>query len=336
MTDQPDLIADPTWLPHRYDATSDRIQFVKIDAATRATLTFLADYQPAAEDPVRWIAAEQLRTSPITEQRWNFIFHSAFARSTLLVKAFEQPHLSVGLSEPAILNDLAAAFGSGAARATLFPVVDLLARPHGSASLVVIKPSNAVNGLIGTLLSAPRQSRAILLSVGLDGFLASIAKKGLMGRRWARRLHLHIGSYAPLDLQLSQAEMHELTDLQVAGLAWLLHQRHFAALLDQFAPQQLVTLASETIAAEPARTIVAVAGHFGSAFDLERAEAVASGPSFARHAKLGTEYKSTIAREEAAALSPIIVEEIGMTSVWVEHIAAQARLKLPVSRPLIA
>ena len=304
MTDLPDLIADPSWLPHRYDAASDRIQFVRMDAATRAKLTFLADHQPASESDARWIAGEQIRAAPVAPQRWNFIFHSAFARSTLLARAFEQPGLSVGYSEPAILNDLSAALASPAARATLVPVVDLLARPHGAAS-VVIKPSNVANGLIATLLTERPQSRAILLSTDLEGFLASIAKKGLMGRRWARRLHLHIGGYAPLDLGLSPAEMHELTDLQVAGLAWLMHQRHFAALLDRFPAEQLATLASEAIGAEPARTIAAVAGHFGIDFDLKRAEAVAAGPLFARHAKLGTDYTSTVAREEAAAISPI-------------------------------
>jgi len=309
---------------------------VKFDAATREKLTFLADYQPATESDGRWIAAEQLRAVPIAAQRWNFIFHSAFARSTLLVKAFDQPDVSVGLSEPGILNDLAAAFRSPAARAALLPIVDLLARPHCAGGSVVIKPSNAANALIGTLLSARPLSRAILLSGTLSGFLASVAKKGLMGRRWARRLHLLIGSYAPLDLGLSPAEMHELTDLQVAGLAWLLHQRHFSALLDQFPPQQLATLASDTIEAEPARTMVAVAGHFEIPFDLERAEAVASGPSFVRHAKLGTDYKSTVATEEAAVLSPVISEEIAMTSVWIGHIADQAGLRLPVSRPLIS
>jgi len=336
MTDQPDLIADPSWLPHRYDAASDRIQFVRMDAAMREQLTFLADYQPAADRDARWVAAEQLRTATIAGQQWNFLFHSAFARSTLLVKAFDQPGLSVGLSEPGILNDLAAAFRSPAARAALVPVVDLLARPHWPGGSVVIKPSNAANALIGTLLSARPLSRAILLSGTLSGFLASVAKKGLMGRRWARRLHLLIGSYAPLDLGLSPAGMHELTDLQVAGLAWLLHQRHFSALLDQFPPQQLATLESGTIEAEPARTMVAVAGHFDIPFDPERAEAIASGPLFARHAKLGTDYKSTVASEEAAVLSPVISEEIAMTSVWIGHIADQAGLRLPVSRPLIS
>jgi hypothetical protein len=128
--------------------------------------------------------------------------------------------------------------------------------------------------------------------------------------------------------------MHELTDLQVAGLAWLMHQLHFAALIDRFPPQQLATLASDTIASEPARTIAAVANHFGIAFDMERAEVVAAGALFARHAKLGTDYSSTVAQENAAALSPVILEDIEMTRVWIGHIADQARLELPVSRPL--
>ena len=336
MTDQPDLpnlIADVSWLPHRYDSAGSRIQFVRMEATKRGALTFLADYQPAEGDSC-WFAAEQVLTTPIAPQPWNFIFHAAFARSTLLVKAFELPRLSVGLSEPAILNDLAAGLGSPLARALLLPIVDLLARPHGSGVQVVIKPSNAANVIIGTLLSARPQSRAVLLSVGLKGFLGSVAKKGLMGRRWARRLHLHVSKYAPLDLGLTPAEAHELTDLQIAGLAWLLHQRHFAALLEQFPARQLATLTSESIGAEPAAAIHAVARHFGIAFDLKQAEAVASGPLFDRHAKLGTDYRSTVAREDAAALSPVIMDEIEKTSTWIEHIAAHARLNLPVSRPL--
>ena len=43
-----------------------------------------------------------------------YIFHSAFAASTLLARALDVPGVAMGLKEPAILNELAEAMRSNA------------------------------------------------------------------------------------------------------------------------------------------------------------------------------------------------------------------------------
>src|SRR5512146_1534880 len=101
-----DVARDPAWLPHRYDAASDRIQFVACDRALHRASTFLTDeYLPGAKAPtVVGRAAAVAGAAPAGPL--HFILHSAFCCSTLLVRALDREGVAMGMSEPQILNDI--------------------------------------------------------------------------------------------------------------------------------------------------------------------------------------------------------------------------------------
>ena len=336
MTNAAEITQDPVWLPLRYDAGGDRVLFVRLDRDSRRDHTFLADYRPGENDVKQWVAGADIRAAKIEAAPIHFIFHSAFCRSTLLVKAFEIPGRSAGFSEPGILNDLAAACAQGGGQKMIGPIVDLLARPWGPGETVIVKPSNVANQLLPLILAERPAIRAVILSSRLPKFLDSIARKGLEGRIWSRRLYLHNNDYISLDLGLDSRQMYELSDLQVAALAWLLHRRHFAMALASPAGERMRTLDADTFNSARDETIAATAGFFDIALSDEQVHAIAAGPVFERHSKYGTDFAETVATEAAAAVSTVTEAEIGYVAQWIDQIVAGFRLSMPESNSLLS
>ncbi|MAG40300.1 MAG: hypothetical protein CL951_00025 [Erythrobacteraceae bacterium] len=326
------IAQDPEWIVHRFDASSNRFQFVHAPLSTIQAQTFLADLKPLSVDHSIWVDAAELGRHEFPTVPVHFIFHTAFCRSTLLVSALNIPSASFGLSEPGVLNDLARA---GICTPELIkPVLKLLARPLAGAKTIVIKPSNVANNLISPLLQANENSRGILLSGSLSEFLHSVNKKGLGGRTWVRRLYRYVGRYAPLDLGLQGDAEIELTDLQVAALAWFLQQRHFAILLRSPVRDRLATVDSTDLLDDREQTLSSVSRFFDLHVDKERISEVANGIVFRNHAKLGGNYREVLARQSESARSSIIDEEIEIIGRWVEAIVNQTGLSLPVRKPL--
>lgn len=324
------LVSNPEWLPSHWQADRRAIQFAYLPRQARSALTFLADeYLDQAQPPFATADLSQLREAAIANPApAHFIFHSAFAASTLLARALDVPGLASTLQEPQILNDLAEA-----ARRRALPgelpgmVLSLLARPLGPGERVIVKPSNAANLIAPAMMDASPGSRAIFLSAALPRFLRSLADKGLWGRRWGRRLYAMLTADTGVDFGLRSGELFELTDMQVAALAWLMHQTQKLALLQRFG-DRLRILDSETFLTARAETLAAVAAHFGLALDDEQARQIADGPAFRTHSKeLGREVdpEQPLAAREAI---PIIEEEIEMVATWARAMAEHAGLSL--------
>jgi len=328
-----EVLASSEWLPHYYDAQGQRVQFVRLERDKIRELTFLADYQPSGGQDSCWLTAEEINNESVRPGTLHFVFHTAFARSTLLTRALDMPGFSIGLSEPKILNELA--IGGPKARELLKPILRLLARPFADGEAVVVKPSNTANGLIEEMLSYNEQSRALLLTGTLESFLRSVNKKGMMGRRWVRRLFTHIMQFAPLDFGMSQSEQFEATDLQYAGLTWLLQQRQFAMLLSSNAGARMRSLDSDHFNSEREQSLSKLSTFFEIDAPPEQIRAIVEGPVFNTHAKLGGDYKSRIEIEEQGAESSVVEEEIALVAQWVRQVAQMAGIDWPLARPLL-
>lgn len=325
-------MCDPEWIVHRFDVRSGRFQFIRISVEEIRAATFMADLKPATSTDSIWVDALELNSQSFQRVPIHFIFHTAFCRSTLLVSALDIPGISFGLSEPAVLNDLAHA-GPRAA-GLIRPVLDLLARPLGGAKTIVVKPSNFANSLMPAIMGAQPDAKALLLSGSLAGFLQSVHKKGLAGRGWIRRLYRHVQSYAGLDLGLRGDAEFELTDLQVAALAWFLQQRHFAMMLDTSVSDRMATLHSHELAETREDSLRATASFFDLRADRKRINAIVNGPRFQLHAKLGGDYAHIIEMQAASARSEVVDTEIEIIEKWIDAIVVQTGLQLPVSKPV--
>ena len=333
MPDAAALFADPDWMPHAYDGAADRVLFLRIPPETRKQLTFLADHRPPGEADAAWIAGDVVRAEVPSGPAPSYIFHSAFCRSTLLVKALDAFEHASGLSEPMIFNSLQSTAPTDKARGLFAPILALLGRRSGPQDVVIAKPSNFANGLVPILLQADGGSRAICIYGTCEEFLRSVAKKGLEGRIWARRQLAHNRRILPLDLGMDENAYYELSDLQAAALMWLHHVRQFDGLAQTY-PDRVRTLQSAHFNAEKARTLDAAARFFGIGAGDTQAQDIADGPLFQRHAKQGGDYEKVVEAQAADAQSAVVDDEIGKITQWIGLIAERLQIAIPLRAPL--
>jgi hypothetical protein len=324
---------DPDWLPHSYTAEGDGLTFVRVPRDRRDALMFLSEEHfrgefPKASLPVAEVERE---TADAPAAPLHFIFHTAFCASTLLVRAFDIPGLAMGLKEPDVLINLANRFvrsDDGDNRRRLDLALRLLARPYTMGESVIVKPTNFANRLLLPALEARPASRAVLLYSDLPTLLRSLAKRGMWGRIWARKLYRAMSAWTDLGTGFDAGEIFELTDLQVAGLAWLMQVSHFDHAKRQLGNRVMI-LDSTDFLASPAMHLQAVARHFGLALDEAGARTIADGDVFSRHSKFSQRDYSVEAREaEHDAAIAAHGEEIEMVVKWVEAVAAHCAVPM--------
>lgn len=323
--------SDPEWLPHRIDASARTVEFIRVARDSLSARGFLADrkVEPADRALVTW--DDVVRMEP-ARGKLTFIFHTAFCRSTLLVRALDSPGTVAGLNEPGILASIVSA--GEAARPLIKSLLGLLARPHRPGEAVFVKPTNHANRLIPELLNARPDAPAILMTNALPPFLRSVARRGMLGRRWGRQLFLEMQSYAGMDFGMDARESFAMSDMQAAGLAWFLAQRWFALHLDGriqgIGRERLAVLDGDRFDAERERTIAAT-------FDFARVDAapglsteLSRGTVFDQHSKAGGAYHDRQAGQGDARLE----EEIDQVRQWVGAISDQSGLPLPLEQTL--
>ncbi|NNC59753.1 MAG: hypothetical protein HKO05_07160 [Erythrobacter sp.] len=330
MTDARTIAADPSWLPHRIDTATRQVEFFKIARDTLADTGFLADRDPPPQERA-FVGWDEVAAMKPGSGNLHFIFHTAFCRSTLLVRAVDRPGTVAVLNEPFIIASMVNA--GDAAKHLVAPLLALLARPWSKGESVIVKPTNHANMIIPTVMQQYPQARAVLMTNDLPVFLRSVARKGLMGRSWARKLFIELQSYAAMDFGLEPLDSFALTDMQAAALAWFLNQRYFSAHLDNrvkgVAADRFRLLDGDRFDAERAHTIDAMFAFFDISVDDGVADKLANGPVFDSHSKLGGAFAGDRATED-----PALAEEIDQVGQWAGIIARQAGVDLPLKHSL--
>ncbi len=331
------IIADPEWLPHRYDAEGNTVHFRHVPRARHGEGAFLTDEYlgPGTVVPVSLDTA--MASAP--PGALHFIFHSAFCASTLLARAFDFPGVAMGLSEPVILNDIVGMRRRGGPPGDIARTLDgamrLLARPFGDGEPVVVKPSNVLNGLADALLTIRPQARVVLLHAPLPVFLASVARKGMWCRLWARELLEGLLTDRVVDLGMTPQDHFRQTDLQVAAVGWLAQHALFERLADKFGSERIRTLDSETLLARPTDAMRALAAHYGIAATADQIGAMATGPAFTRHSKSGEAFSPDARRDEQRAAHTAHADEIEKVAQWGAIIAEQFGIAMTLPHPLL-
>ena len=327
------VACDPQWLPHTYDASGTELTSVFVRRDQLNDVTFLSDdhYQgnfPKIAHSTDDIAvhASDAQQAPI-----HFIFHTSFCGSTLLAKALDIPGRTVGLREPDVLINLAnriARSDDDANRQRLRLVLRLLARPFGPGETVIVKPSNFANRLILPSLEALPDARAVLLHSDLPTLLRSLVKKGIWGRIFGRKLLRSAGAWTSINFGFDAGQTFELTDLQIAGLSWLMQIHHFGEVARRMGDRVLIVDSADFMA-DPAATIGRAAALFGIELDQTAAAAIAKGPVFSRHSKFSQRDYSVDAREaEHDAVVAAHGEGIAIVVRWVEAVAVHCGIPL--------
>jgi hypothetical protein len=270
----------------------------------------------------------------------HFIFHTAFCCSTLLLRACAQVRGTIGLNEPKILNDLASrilAEGAFATRARLDLVLSLLGRNPVSGGSVIVKPTNFANPLIDPILRLRPEARAVLLYSDLRTMLYSVARRGALGRAWGRQMYDAYARFSSLDFGFSAAETFHQTDLQIAGLGWLMEVSHLMEIASGHGERRAILIQADDLLADPRMHLAKVYRVFGLEHQPDTIEGVLNGPIFSTHSKdTRVRYDRQIRERERSSILATHADEIRMVSEWIETIARHIGLRLEALDPAFA
>ncbi|MEQ6332734.1 hypothetical protein [Sphingobium sp. MK2] len=332
-----DIITDPEWLTHRYDANRNSFHMVRVARERHRQIPFLTDEYLGADLQPREVNRTDVKDHAAAPAPLHFIFHSAFCCSTLLVAAFDIPGVAMGLKEPMLFNDISGWHHRGATGAQVARLLDeamtLLARPFGPGEAVIIKPSNIANPLIPAIMALRPDARALLIHAPLPDFLASITRKGMWGRLWVRDLLQKLLQNGVVNLGIAPDDYLGLTDIQVAAVGWLAQHMLFQRLTQQFG-ERMATVDSETFLASPEVGLFHLAQHFGLQVDKAMASAIVAGPVFARDSKTGASFSNGQRADAARHGMSLHADEIDKVLTWADRIADNIGLSYRLPRSL--
>lgn len=332
------IARDAEWLAHRYDPTRDAVHFRRVSRAQHAAATFLTDDHlgEGSVTPIR--RADALAARPATAPV-HIVAHSAFCLSTLVARAFDRAGWAMGIKEPVILNDLIGWQRRGGrpdqVRAVLDGALTLLARPFSPGEAVVVKPSNTCNALVGPMMELRPDTRALLLEAPLPDFLNSIARKGLDGRLFVRKLLLGLLDDGLVELGFDPRDLMGQTDLQVAATGWLAQHALFTRLAERFGTR-IATLDSAALTDDQGRAMSAIAHHFALPLDDAGLAAILAGPAFTRHSKTGASFGAAARAAEQRDAADVHAEEINKVTIWADAVAKAAGITMQLPRNVLA
>jgi hypothetical protein len=326
---------DGAWLAHRYDPSADAFHLRPVSRSAHNAAAFLTDEYLGVEPSPLVLSRHEAKARRADNASLHFILHSAFCASTMFANGFDLPGLSMGLKEPVLLNDVVGFRRRGAPPVAvaerLGDALDMLARPFGDDSAVVVKPSNIFNALAPASLAMRPTSKAILVYAPLAVFLLSVARKGLWCRLWCRELLEGQITDGIVDLGFEPGDFFRQTDLQVAAVGWLAQQKLFHHITRKFGPERIATLDSERLTANPGKALFAAASHFGLG---NHAAANDAHPAFGTHSKLGGSFRIEDRHAEYALAQTAHGDEIEKVLIWAEAVAQSANIPLTLEHPL--
>lgn len=333
------LVRDSQWHAHRYDAAMDAFQFRHVSREQHRRATFLTDEYLGDAARIVPVPRSQALAAGSARAPIHFVFHSAFCASTMLVRALDVPGLAMGLSEPMLCNDLMGWRWRGADRRQAAAVLDaslaLLQRPFGEGEAVVVKPSNIFSPLIAATMALRPESRALLLYAPLPVFLASVARKGLWCRLWARELLEGQLREAMVDMGFSPADFFRQSDLQVAAVGWLVQHRLFGQIAHQLGPRRIATLDSETLTGSKPETLLALARHFGLALTADLQDLMLASPALTSHSKFGQAFAAEDRAAEQDFARRAHGDEIDKVHHWALEVARVNAIAMDLPHPLV-
>lgn len=330
--DAAQIVQDASWLPHTFNATGDQLSFLRVPAERRRSEPFLsAERLGGCRQHALSASAVRQAMDGQSSVPIHFVFHTAFCGSTLLAEALEAGGAAAALKEPAILLNLHHRF-SRCANASehdrLDLILKLLSRPFHGSKTVVVKPSCFVNPLIPFIMRDAPDAKAVLLHSDLRTFLFAVAKRGIAGRSWARQAFASSLNNIPTELGFASEDLLSQTDLQVAGLAWLMRRAFFDRVSAEFGAARMLQVQSEGLYQEPADTLENV-GWFLQLPDPQTIYPIAATTDvFRTHSKDGRAFGPDDRVKELESLRATHGDEVEPVARWVESLARERGIKL--------
>ncbi len=271
------LFRSPGLYPKTLDLREGHVRFVLLEESDYGSSSFLDDRLVTGSRTEVVIDLEDL-FARCEAKGWpsrpaHFLFHVGHCGSTLLSKLLGGLDGCFSLREPPALLSLASC-----ARYLGYPGFDmsadqwgrllrllrsLLTRTYRKADTALIKPTSHANNIMRALLQWSETSRAILLFVDLEPYLASVLRPHLRGETRSfigDRLHDFIRMTGRRGYSGEN-----LSDAQQAALIWLVQMREFHDLLaDDRLRHRVRAVNFDDYLTTPARTLGSLAAFLGS------------------------------------------------------------------------
>jgi hypothetical protein len=201
----------------------------------------------------------------------------------------------------------------------------MLGRTWRESDTALVKATSDAVSLAPALLNVTGEERAVLLYVDLETFLATMLRP-----HTRRELKLFARDFRVADFRRlvpdAPADAEAYPDGRLAALAWLLHVRLMAAVLDDpVLGTRALALAFDDYLAEPARWLGEMAAFFGCPQPAAAMATLASGEAAAAYAKgPGQRYDAARRARELAAARSAHGAEIDDALAWAGSVAVAA------------
>lgn len=313
-----EAIDDPSWLLQEIDILGNRAGFLRMPEASYRESPFL-DYRmkaPASQPVITRLsslvdAAQDANARPIS-----WIFHLGHVGSTLLTRLLGELDELLPLSEPLPLRALAgvtrqlddplALLGPEDCKRLEHAALRILSRSFRPDQRALVKATSDCCNLMGRVLRAQPEARAIWLDVDLETFLAGMLRNDL--RRSETRDHGQSRLRDLHDLTGDRSiHFHELDIARLTAVSWLANQGHW--LVDGKPSSRVLRVHFHDLLESPEETLRRILGHLDLAAGPERVERLANSQWYKRYSKdsataFGIEERFAqlkVSREENAA-----------------------------------
>lgn len=304
------LASSAALYPLAYDPARDALMFVRMDAAAYRAASFLDERTNLRGDWVAGAAVEQALADARDVRALHFIFHAGHVGSTLLSRLLDEACGVLPLREPLPLRVIAEHFSP----VHLELLLRLWERGFEDTRAVVLKATSSTARLATTLLAMRPQSRAVMLNVGAESYLATMLA----------------GENSAADLNAQAAErMHRLTTLlgappprpktlgELIVMSWAaerLTQTHAARVLGE----RVIAVDFDAMLEDVVATVARVLAHFGIAAP---AAGKTYGEILSRYSKAPEHaYSPSLRREMLAQARGDFGPEIRDALAWLEKL----------------
>jgi len=266
-TEFPDLRAGAAWHVHDIDVAQGRVRLLRLSESDYRETSFLDQRVEPMASARAEAGLQQVRAALLppgaTATSPYFIFHLGHCGSTLLSRALSASPNLLPLREPLTLRMLAA---NPEQREHLPLALAALSRVFNPGQLAVVKATSTCNNLIEPILLYSTGTRAILMYVPLETYLAGMLGKlsppsDLHGQAGQRLADWQTLSGAP------ELDLAELNEAQLAVVSWLTGMRCLLAASARYADRTLL-LDFEAFLDAPEASLERIAGFLGRGGDL--------------------------------------------------------------------
>lgn len=340
------LRESPDFLLQNLDFSRRHGLVVRVDEPAYRRAPFLDERLFTAHTQGVWFPLETLLASAggLPPQRPpHYIFHVGHCGSTLISRLLgELPHM-FSLREPLTLLALAMAqrelgapgapFDADTWQRLLHMSLQLLSRTYRRDDRAVIKLTSAAANLAGMLLQHHSQSRALLLYLDLETWLATM----LRAEAARENVRAYAGAWLADFNRLTGRDdlrLPALSDAQQAVINWLAGLLTMTHAAGRF-PDRTYWVNFDAFLSAPEDELHAIAGFLGSHAPAETLRNLTRGPLMGAYAKnLAEQYDAAARQRELEASRRRCADEITTALRWAEKLCRSIQALEPVAHRL--